>query len=338
MSGALRGRAPAWHSPYRVLSPGGSGARLSIFIFHRVLPQPDPLQPYEPSVAEFDWMVGFIARYFRVLPLAEAAQALARGKLPAAAAAITFDDGYADNHDLALPVLQRHGVTATFFIATGYIGGGRMWNDSVIETLRRQPDGELHWADLGLAPVQLGPDPASRGAAIKTWLHSLKYLPPAERDARTHEMARRAGLAPTSTLMMTRHQVRALAQAGMSVGGHTISHPILTTVDHATARDEIGGGRETLAEWLGESPRVFAYPDGIPVVDYTGRELALVRGAGFEAAVSTASGVARRGDDVLQLPRFTPWDRTVPRFGVRCALNLMRREAFARVGSPRSAA
>lgn len=316
-------------SPFRLISPAGAKGRLSIFIFHRVLPEEDPYLPYEPSAAWFDRIVRFISRYFRVLPLSEAASALRRGVLPPAAACITFDDGYADNFEIAAPILRKHGVAGTFFIATDYIDGGRMWNDVIIEAMRVMPDGLVDWQDLGVSPVRLG-DLDSRFKAYRQMQEELKYLHPARRDEAAAEMVRRAGLPTTSSLMMTRDQVRRMPGVGMEVGGHTMGHPILACVDEAEASRQIGGGREVLTEWLGFAPRVFAYPDGIPVRDYAERDVRLVREAGYEAAVSTAQGFGRTGDDVFQLPRFTPWDRTIPRFAVRCGLNLLRREPHYR--------
>lgn len=112
-----------WRPLFSTLSPAGSGARLSILIFHRVLPAPDPLFPGEPDAQRFDEICRWLAKWFRVLDLNDALAGLRRGDLPARAAAITFDDGYADNSDVAVPILQRHGLTATFFIATGYVDG-----------------------------------------------------------------------------------------------------------------------------------------------------------------------------------------------------------------------
>ncbi|HUX27647.1 MAG TPA: hypothetical protein VMV39_02620, partial [Terracidiphilus sp.] len=85
----------------RALAPAGPRAKLSIFIFHRVLPEPDRHLPWDPDVVQFDWMIGLIASIFNLLPLSEAVRRLAAGSLPAAAAAITFDDGYADNLNVA---------------------------------------------------------------------------------------------------------------------------------------------------------------------------------------------------------------------------------------------
>ena len=111
---------------------------------------------------------------------------------------------------------------------------------------------------------------------------------------------------------------------GMEIGAHTVRHPILRTLDDAAAAREIGDSRDQLAAWLGEAPPVFAYPNGVPGADYGERDVALVRRMGFGCAVSTARGAAGQGADIFQLPRFTPWDRALPRFALRCAETLLR--------------
>jgi hypothetical protein len=156
---------------FRTFSPAGASARLSIFIFHRVLPAADPLLPFEPSVEQFDWMVRLISRNFNVLPLSAAARRLQAGTLPTAAAAITFDDGYADNFEVAWPILAHYGIPATFFIATAFLDGGRMWNDEVIEAFRKVPEGELnlHQFDLGSHAARYGvANSRLRGGARET--------------------------------------------------------------------------------------------------------------------------------------------------------------------------
>ena len=121
---------------FSLLSPGGGRGRLSTLIFHRVLPEPDPIFPDEMHAAQFDAVCGWVARWFNVLPLEEAVQRLAARSLPPRTLCITFDDGYADNHDVAMPILRRHGLCATLFVATGYLNGGTMWNDTIAESVR----------------------------------------------------------------------------------------------------------------------------------------------------------------------------------------------------------
>src|SRR5262249_56576651 len=114
--------------------------------------------------------------WFTVLPLPEAIERLRTGALPSRAAAITFDDGYADNCTVAMPILSRLRLPATFFVATGFLDGGRMWNDTVIESVRRAGD-ELDLSSLGLGHYSL-PDATARRRAFAAILPALKYRGP----------------------------------------------------------------------------------------------------------------------------------------------------------------
>jgi len=315
-------------------SPAGPKARLSVLIFHRVLPQVDPLFPDEMTAPRFDQVCGWLKNWFNVLPLDEAASRLKAGTLPARAACITFDDGYADNHDVALPILQRHGLCATFFIATGYLNGGRMWNDTIIETVRQCDDLTVIASaarqsmppDFVIASAAKQSMPlasvATKQTIISALISQIKYLPPAERVARTEALAQAAGVTPPSNLMMSSAQVKAMRQTGMQIGAHTVSHPILARLSAAQARQEIADSRAFLENLLGERVGLFAYPNGKPGEDYSPATVELVRSMGFDAAVSTTWGASKLGDDPLQIKRFTPWDTTRLRFGVRMLRNL----------------
>jgi peptidoglycan/xylan/chitin deacetylase (PgdA/CDA1 family) len=267
-------------------------SRLSILIYHRVLPRPDPLLPSLPDVRSFDRQMALLKRCFTVLPLGMAVRCLRQQRLPPRAAAITFDDGYADNAEYALPILQRHGLSATFFIASAYLNGGQMWNDDVI----------AHARLVGLSP-----------AALDDLLRQLKYLPFEQR------LRAASALAPPhdGKLMLTTAQLQALAAAGMEIGAHTHRHPILSAVPDAEALADITQGKAEL-EAITQAPvTLFAYPNGKPGADYHQRHVDMVNQLGFEAAVSTVAGTAYEGSDLLQLPRFTPWERDSPRFLLR---------------------
>lgn len=311
---------------FSALSPGGAGGRLSSLIFHRVLPEPDPLFPGEVDAKRFDTICGWVRNWFNVLPLTDAVLRLRDGTLPARALAITFDDGYADNRSVALPILQRHGLTATFFIATGYLDGGRMWNDTIIEAVRRTRKSTIDLSGLGgagLGEFDLGSDPRKREAIDKI-LRTVKYLDPAERVRYSDRLAALAGAQLPHDLMMTSSEVRELRLAGMQIGAHTVSHPILAVLSDDEARIEIFESRRVLEQITGEQVTVFAYPNGRPGEDYVARDVLLARECGFAAAMSTAWGAANRASDPFQLPRFTPWSSTRMSFAAHLARNLRR--------------
>jgi peptidoglycan/xylan/chitin deacetylase (PgdA/CDA1 family) len=316
--------APIYRLFAGMLSPPGKQARLSILIFHRVLPQTDPLFPSETTAETFDNQLTQLKSVFNILPLPEAVKRLQANTLPACPACITFDDGYADNVTQALPLLKKHGLHATFFIATYYLNSRRMFNDTVIEALRRSPLESLDLSDLELGTHSLK-SLDERSAAIGNILSKVKYQPLHQREDTVNEIARRAksGELPDD-LMMTTRQLMELHDAGMEIGGHTHRHPILAKLNDDQVRDEIAAGKIWLENTLGKRIRLFAYPNGKPGVDYLPEHAKIVRELGFDAAVSTTPGVSTSRTDPFRLHRFTPWSSAPSRF-IPLLLNNMRR-------------
>lgn len=283
---------------------------LTILIFHRVLPAPDPLRPGEPSAAEFDRFMGFIAYHFSVLPLREAVERLKQNRLPKRACCITFDDGYADNLTLALPILEKHRLPATVFIATGYLDGGRMFNDAVIDAIATSDRMSLDLTEIGLRTYGIATIDERR-AAIAAILEQIKYRPPGQRHEDVAHLLERSDCGPLPTdIMLTGAQVQELSRRGVDIGGHTVNHPILASIGDDMAREEIAAGKQRLEAITGKPVPTFAYPNGRPHKDYSARHAAMVRELGFDLAVSTAYGVGNPDSDVFQLPRFTPWGVT----------------------------
>lgn len=293
--------------------------RLSILMYHRVLPEPDPLRGYEIDQAIFRRQLEWIAGIFRVLPLPDAVAALRAGRLPPRSLCITFDDGYRDNLSVAVPILREFGFHATFFMTTGYAGQRCMWNDMVIEAVRATRDPVLDLSRFGLPTFALDGE-GGPGAAVPAIVQAFKYLPAGQREQAAESFYGDAG-ATSGPLMLDEAGIRGLVDAGMEVGGHTVSHPILTTVEPRVARAEIEDNKRELERICGRRLRLFAYPNGKPGRDYGPEHVEMVRAAGFEGAVASAEGMAGRATDRFQLPRFTPWDRSRPRYLLRLLAN-----------------
>jgi peptidoglycan/xylan/chitin deacetylase (PgdA/CDA1 family) len=307
-------------------SAAGRGGRgLLILIYHRVLSGPDPLRSRTVRASDFASQMDLVASCFNVLPLSEALARLESRSLPSRALSVTFDDGYADNLTVATPIMRERGIRPTVFVATGYLDGGLMFNDAITEAVRAAPE-QLDLGDLGFGLLEL-PDVAARRATIRRLVGELKYRPADERGEMAGEIFRRAGATHPREMMLTSGQVRALRDAGVEIGAHTATHPILTRLSPEAAREDIARSRHVLEGLLGEPVRLFAYPNGRPVEDYDARHVAMVRDLGFSAALSTAWGAAHAGCDRFQVPRVAPWDDSPRRYAARLVKSYLQRPA-----------
>ncbi|GMV73349.1 MAG: hypothetical protein AMXMBFR78_03000 [Rubrivivax sp.] len=318
------------------LSPAGSAAQLSILILHRVHAEADPLFPGEATGPVFERTCRWLRDWMNVLPLDEAVTRLREQRLPARACAITFDDGYRDNHAVALPILKRLGLPATFFVATGFSDGQCMWNDQIIEAVRGTRAEGIDLPELaGSLPRRMRLTTWNeRRQAIDALLAHAKYLPPGDRAHFAAACAARLGVSLPRGLMMTRDEIRDMHIAGMQVGAHTVTHPILLGLPEAQARDELSRSKSELEGAIDAPVTLFAYPNGKLGVDFDATVARWVAQAGFACAVTTEPGASRATTDPYQLPRYTPWARGRLRFGWQLAGNLQRsRRSASECGS-----
>lgn len=304
-----------------LLWPESTG-RLTILMYHRVMAHADPMRPGEIYASLFEVQMKYVAKHFHVMSLAAAVAGLKNNDLPARACCITFDDGYADNLTVALPVLQRAGLPATVFVSTGYLGGARMFNDTVIDTISacRHQSIDLREHGMGLLPLA---SIADRLLAVKSLLGVLRYVVPAKRDAMVQAVVAAAGQPQLdSGLMLSAEQLKLLSGAGIAIGGHTVTHAILNTLDQLDAESEIARGRAEIENITDQQVCHFAYPNGRPVRDYAPAHCDMLRRLGFTAAVTTAPGSATATDfDPFQLPRLAPWGNSMAMFAIRLLRN-----------------
>ena len=292
---------------------------LTILFYHSVLAEADPSAPERFHAGMFGRHLDILARFYRVLPLPEALRQLESWSLPARSVCITFDDGYADNCTVALPMLLERGLHATFFVTTGVLNGGIMWNDIVRQCVLQAKS--LESFRPFLADAESSTDMQTVVGVISAMERKLKYEEPEKRLRMVKEIAISLGTHIPDDVMMSSAQVRALADAGMEVGAHTVTHPILSRISQDHARREVCESKEFLEGIVGRSVDLFAYPNGVPGKDYLREHLEMVREAGFSAAVTTSPGTVERGIDLHQLPRFAPWSTSAGRFIWNCWQN-----------------
>jgi peptidoglycan/xylan/chitin deacetylase (PgdA/CDA1 family) len=214
-------------------------------------------------------------------------------------ALITFDDGYADNYTAAYPVLRRHGVPATFFVATGFLDHPRLsWWDEIAWMIRTSPAARIEVRPWLSDPVVF--DEPDREEAVRTLLRAYKTMP-AEATAQYMDAlaeatgSGRADQSAANGLWMTWDMVREMRSTGMTIGGHTVNHPVLAQLPRERQELEIAHCARRLAEELGEPMRYFSYPVGYRA-SFTDDTREFLRASGVRFAFSYYGGY-RRFDD-----------------------------------------
>ncbi|GAA0369664.1 polysaccharide deacetylase family protein [Bowmanella denitrificans] len=291
--------------------------KLSILIYHQVVATADPMRPSEPTAKQFNWHMQVLRERFSPLSLTEGIRRLKDGSLPGNAVAVTFDDGYLNNLTVAEPILRKYSVPATVFVATGFSGGENMWNDRIIHMFSDQDRDVL---ELEGEQVVLGAWPQRRQLASH-WLKKVKYLPFQQRLNWISEHYQRNRIVSQAPLMMTPEQVRSLRSNLVTIGAHTVNHPILKTLSPEQQQNEIYHSKQTLEDWLQHPVEHFAYPNGVIGRDLDDDTILQVKLAGFKSAVVTNWGCNNQHSNPLLLQRFTPWDRTPLRFQLRLLRN-----------------
>ena len=287
-----------------------------ILNYHRILDSPDPLIEGDPDVKAFHWQMKLLSENFNVIPLQHAVRAIAEnGDLPPRAACITFDDGYRSLHDLALPILKKYKLPATVFVTSGHLDESNMWNDRIIEALRRMPVGTLDLSEVAMNTWQINSN-RDRKRAAQEITKAVKYRPARMRQEIVCKIEMHAGTEGPS-LMLTRKMIATLVENGIEIGAHTITHPILRNLDDESAYNEISESKKQLETIIGKPVNFFAYPNGKAGIDFDERHAKMARNAGYTAAFASSTGPAMSGHDLYQIPRCFPWDSNRLLFGMR---------------------
>lgn len=283
---------------------------LPVLTYHRVgRPYPgDPLPPdsYDAWTEQFDEQLRYLAGHFTFVTSTDVVAYLDGAPLPPNPVMLSFDDGYAECRRVALPLLQRHGGKATFFIATDYIERRRLfWWDRLRLLVTRSDRDVIHLSYP--QPLEV---PRERAGRILTTLVKTLYGLDLERFLQ--HVAERAGVrisadeeaALVSQLLMTWDDIGALLDEGMDVQSHTRTHRVVQTLREEELGDEFSASRALLEKRLGTRVTTLAYPVGYPIRGDRAIRQALDQ-AGYRAAFSNQTGAiaAWRANDAFDLSR-----------------------------------
>src|SRR5215831_6083338 len=293
----------------RLISPGASAA---ILMYHSVMPDPaahaDSLGGIIHPESEFRAQMELLHRDYHPLSLDEVVENLKTGKpSPKRSVVVTFDDGYTDNCEIAMPVLDQLGIPATFYVTVDCIEQRKLpWPSRLRFAFRKTK--LPAWTDGRGNSWYLHDLDSRERAYLASCDECCQLSGHAQEDfvRRVEEQFQTAVPADSGSLIMTYEQIRALAQHGHIVGSHTMTHPNMAYITEDQAKIELAESKQRLEQTLQAPVRHFSYPCPAMTPHWSEQTVAQSRSAGYESAVTTNGGVTRCGDRPLSLKRIRP--------------------------------
>lgn len=263
---------------------------MRIVMFHGVGEDDYPADVFEAQLK-------YLAKYFSIVPL-ESILDKVTSQNPSFCneVALTFDDGLRNHYTVVYPILKRLGISATFFVCPGLIERGLwLWNHEARERLRSLSI--AHRASL-CSELQIP------GKSVKEMIDWMKSLGPDARK-RSEEALRKAtpNFKPTDQQrkqydIMSWHELESMDPNLITIGSHSVSHPILTTLNPVDLSFEIRASRRLLEERLQRPIENFCYTDKA-----INASVIKCVGECYRSAVTSIPGKVMAGDDLYSLRR-----------------------------------
>jgi peptidoglycan/xylan/chitin deacetylase (PgdA/CDA1 family) len=299
----------AFHKMRKKFKPGAVA-----LLYHRIANL--AADPFNLAVSpdHFSEQLDYIRRTCHPMRLVDLVDAMRERSLPHRAVAITFDDGYVDNFTHAYPLLKSFNIPATIFVTSEKVGSPyEFWWDDLERVILVPPHLPArlrisingHEYEWRLESVE------QRKSAHRDLGNLLKPVDANGRDRILAELTSWADLERSGRSdyrAMTTSELLDVAQSDwIDIGGHTVTHPSLSTLSAEAQRAEIVGGLNRLESILGSHVLTFAYPFGTPQ-DFTDETAKIVGDAGFSAAFTTVPGYIESGDNLFRLRRGPVFD------------------------------
>jgi peptidoglycan/xylan/chitin deacetylase (PgdA/CDA1 family) len=316
-----------------------AGWRDIILMYHRVVPPEVALKSVQKGMyvepATFESHLGYLTGLFDVIHLEDyRTRRGGAGDSPGGKpmCIMTFDDGWKDFYAYAYPILKANSVPATVFVATDFIGTDEwLWTDRLSHVLLGQASrgrsGRVSHSSSSplVRRIEGLGTPSER--TLEESIRILKEYPPEAIRETITELAVRTGADPGNPpgrAFLTWEEVRKMVASGLvSIGSHTASHRILTSLPEDEIRDEMARSRDRLIMEGAVSEKFlpFSYPNG----NFNGKIAAMAREAGYSLAVTTEAGWNGRDSDLFALRRnaiHQDMASSTPLFGCRI-LNIL---------------
>lgn len=270
-----------------------------------------PLSYIDPGLSVtldgFDRQMRFLREHYTPVSLDDIVEVMVDGRpLPSRAVAVTFDDGYRDNHQYAFGVLKKYGISGAFYITAGCVNRGEpMWTSRLRYYFMATGQHQLTLAEPRATVLPLD-SPAARHRSFAYTIATIKSAGKVRGAEIFRDVEAKLGVTDLAALrdtMMTWSEIEALAKGGMTIGAHTLTHPNLPGLPADEAMAEIAGSRSLIEEKIGSPVLHFAYPNGRGVSHFNEPVREMVRKAGFLSSVTSIDGPVHRDDDPFTLRR-----------------------------------
>ena len=286
----------------------------SILMYHRVLPDLLAAQDQTgiaTSTTLFESHLGYIREYCEPISLSkwydrQQSHALVNRGKPIVV--ITFDDGYRDNLQFALPLLEKYQIPATFYITTRFADGDRrMWWYDIEYLVRNRTHFSLDWQNRHFElPAR---NSREKNCAYNQLRELFVSCAPHEQDRLLISLVGDQSL-PEAPETLNWEEIKAMARSPFAeIGAHTVNHPILSRLDHSAARTECLQSKKRLEEKLAIPVNHLAYPFGTQD-EAALREYQIAQEVGFQTAVTTISDRLSNQTSLFALPRIAIKRRT----------------------------
>ncbi len=281
-----------------------------ILTYHSVVAAPLPFPiPQHLDRERFEWQIGYLARHFRCVSLSTLVRELQEGRVGKYTVAVTFDDGFHNNYQVAFPLLKRYWVPATIFVATQYIGGRPLiWPEALASTLALAKERVV---SIDGQPYPLATS-GEMTQAYKACTRRFKALHLEAIDAEIRALGQQLHISPRDIedsavypqfrLLDWPDIDEMLGSSLVEIGSHTVTHRRLSQLSPDEALRELRDSRDCIEQRTGRV-RHLAYPFGGRPGDFTDAHMAMAKECGYEAAVACSPGPVVTGSEIYALPR-----------------------------------
>jgi len=281
-----------------------------VLLYHRVANLASDLQEVAVRKAHFAAHLNVVRDVARVVPLRDI------GKLDEPHVAITFDDGYRDNAQVAAPMLKAAGIPATFFVVSGFVGAAEAPWWTVLEALCQLSE-QAEPVQIDRSGIKLWVDARNRAGLDRLYwalYWRLRPLPLDHIHEFMQELAATLGPPPetlrTDLFMRADDLTRVAADDLFEIGSHTANHPFLASQTSEAQERELNDSRAMLEDLTKKPVISLSYPYGGPGA-YDETTIALARAAGYERACIVRNLCVGPDTDPMRIPRCVvkDWDR-----------------------------